>query len=164
MGKQHQRPRTKTVVLEDKRYGKSIYLVCIIKRQRNMSAKFPYQRFYTETYRVLEICDKIFPVLKLLEPSKGHLRARDVLLRVLEVFDQRLLVPGDPLRDIRLRVREALRLASLTTEEAICRRKHKIVLGGTYMRRGEWERTRAGSVRPCEVHQPQQCGTGHSGS
>ena len=91
-----------------------------------MSAKFPYQRFNTETYRVLEICNKILPVLELLEPSKGHLRARDVLLRVLEVFDQRLLVPGDPLRDVRLRVREAFRLASLAAEEPVCRQKEKI--------------------------------------
>lgn len=65
------------------------------------------------------MCDQVLPVLQLLQTRKRHLRARDVLLGVLEVLHERRLVPSDALRDVRRRVAEALCLAGLATEQAV---------------------------------------------
>jgi len=46
---------------------------------------------------LLEVGDQVVPVLGLLQATEGHLGARDVLLRVLEVFEQGVLLPGDTL-------------------------------------------------------------------
>ena len=49
--------------------------------------------------------------------------ANAYLFGVLEVLEQGVLVPGDALAHVRLRVREAIRLASLPAEHAINRQE-----------------------------------------
>ena len=44
---------------------------------------------------------------------------RDVLLRVLEVLEERVVGPRNALLDVRLGVREALDLAGLATEQTV---------------------------------------------
>ncbi|KAJ8108715.1 hypothetical protein OPT61_g7974 [Boeremia exigua] len=63
--------------------------------------------------------DEVVAVLGLLETTKGHLGAGDVLLGVLEVLEQRVLVPGDALLLVGVRVRVAVDLASLAAEQAV---------------------------------------------
>lgn len=93
-----------------------------------------------ETYLLLEPGDEIVTVLLLLQASKGHFGARDVLRRVmgisaplltghemtyllgvLEVFEKGLLAPCNALVDVGSGVGKALNLASLTAEETIGR-------------------------------------------
>lgn len=50
----------------------------------------------TSTVRTKQIFDTC-SILRLLQPRKGHLGARDVLFRVLEVLEQRVLPPSDAL-------------------------------------------------------------------
>ena len=41
------------------------------------------------TYRFLEVCDEVIPVLILLQASEGHLGTRDVLEKSVELSDGR---------------------------------------------------------------------------
>ena len=91
------------------------------------------------TYRLLEVCDEVVAVLLLLETSERHLCSGDVLSRnksrvssvltcvrsastahllwVLEVLEESLLLPNDPLVHVRGRVRVVLCLTGLAAEE-----------------------------------------------
>jgi hypothetical protein len=68
---------------------------------------------------LLEEGDEVIPVLLLLEAAKRHLGAGDVLLGVLEVVEQRLLLPDDALVAVGVRVRVAADLARLAAKEAV---------------------------------------------
>jgi len=68
---------------------------------------------------VLEVGNEVVPVLLLLETTKGHLGARNVLLGVLEVGKQSVLLPGDALLLVGVGVGEALNGASLAAEETV---------------------------------------------
>lgn len=68
---------------------------------------------------VLEEGDEVVAVLGLLETTKGHLGTGNVLLGVLEVLEERVLVPGDALLLVGVGVRVALDLTGLTTEEPV---------------------------------------------
>ena len=103
--------------------------------------------------------DEVPAVLILLETRKGHLRTRDVLLRVLEVLEEGLVVPDDPLVHVRGGVRVAIGLTCLTAEDAVDSRVRTGRLD-----REEGELTRRGSVRPCAGRPSRGCGTVHSGS
>ena len=50
------------------------------------------------TRRLLEVSDQISPVFLLLESSKHHLGARDVLLRVCQVDVKGVCAPCDALK------------------------------------------------------------------
>lgn len=67
--------------------------------------------------RVLEVGDQVSALVGLLQTGKHHLRSGDVLLGVLQVLEQGVLVPGDALGLVRVRVRESSRLASLASEQ-----------------------------------------------
>jgi len=43
------------------------------------------------------VSDQVIPVFLLLQSTKSHLRARDVLLWVLEVFEKGVLLPDNGL-------------------------------------------------------------------
>jgi hypothetical protein len=65
-----------------------------------LSLEFLYIVFRVEDHgflrrRTLEVGDQLFPLVLLLETREHHLRARNVLLRVLEVLKQGILTPGD---------------------------------------------------------------------
>lgn len=68
---------------------------------------------------LLQPGDKVVAVLGLLETSKRHLGSRDVLFGVLEVFEQRLGVPVHTLGLVSRRVRVAVDLTALATEQAL---------------------------------------------
>lgn len=63
--------------------------------------------------------DQVVAILRLLQATEGHLGAGNVLLRVLEVGEQSLLLPGDAFRPVGICVREALDRASLATKETV---------------------------------------------
>lgn len=63
--------------------------------------------------------DEVVPLLALLETTEGHLGSGDELLGVLEVLEQRVLVPGDAGLFVGVGVGVALGGTSLTTEEAV---------------------------------------------
>ena len=67
----------------------------------------------------LEEGDEVVAVLGLLEATEGHLGAGDVLLGVLEVVEERVLVPGDALLLVGVGVRVAGDLAGLAAEETV---------------------------------------------
>ena len=71
------------------------------------------------TRRLLEVSDQISPVFLLLESSKNHLGARDVLLGVCEVDVQGVLAPGHALVLVSLGVGEPRRLASLSSPDPV---------------------------------------------
>lgn len=85
-----------------------------------------------------DVRDQVIPVLGLLQATKGHLRAGDILLRVFKVFEldimsaislslgrhnkllyQSFFLPFDPFRLVRIRVGEAFHLTRLTAEQAV---------------------------------------------
>ena len=68
---------------------------------------------------LLEEGDEVVAVLGLLETTESHLGARDVLLGVLEVLEERVLVPGDALLLVGIGVRVAIDLTGLAAEEAV---------------------------------------------
>lgn len=63
--------------------------------------------------------DQVVPVLGLLQTTEGHLGARNVFLGVLEVFEQRVLVPRDALLLVGICVGVALDGTSLAAEETV---------------------------------------------
>ena len=67
----------------------------------------------------LEEGDEVVAVLGLLEATEGHLGAGDVLLGVLEVVEERVLVPGDALLLVGVGVRVTGDLAGLAAEETV---------------------------------------------
>lgn len=67
--------------------------------------------------RVLQVGDQVSALVGLLQTSEHHLGAGDVLLGVLQVLEEGLLVPGDALGLVGVRVGEARSLASLATEQ-----------------------------------------------
>ena len=46
-------------------------------------------------FQGLDVGDQVGTVLRLLQAGEHHLGARDILLRVLQVLEQGILVPGD---------------------------------------------------------------------
>jgi hypothetical protein len=55
------------------------------------------------------------------QETRAHVRSGTHLFRVLEVLEERLLVPGDALVDVGGGVGEVLRLASVTAEDTMNR-------------------------------------------
>lgn len=66
----------------------------------------------------LDVGDQISALVGLLETSEDHLGAGDVFLRVLEVLEQGIFVPGDSLLDVGFGVRESGSLASFAAHDA----------------------------------------------
>lgn len=62
--------------------------------------------------------DQVIPILFLLQTTKRHLSARDVLLWVLKVFKQCFLIPNNPFLLVCIGVLKSRDLPRLTTEEA----------------------------------------------
>lgn len=91
--------------------------------------------------RLPEEGDHVGALLRLLEAGEGHLGARDVLLRVLEVVEERVVVPDDALIPVGLCVRVALDRAGRAAEEAV---QVGAGLGRSALREGE-ARARGGS-------------------
>lgn len=74
--------------------------------------------------------NQVISVLSLLQATEGHLGARDVLLGVLEVLEERLVVPGDALLLVGIGVGVALDGAGLAAEEAVQGRADLVAAGG----------------------------------
>lgn len=68
---------------------------------------------------VLDIGNEVDTVSLLLQSGVGHLRARDVLLRVEEVFEQSTLVPGDALALVCGRVAVSFGVAGLAAPDSV---------------------------------------------
>ena len=66
---------------------------------------------------MLQVSNQVLPVLVLLQSSKGHLGARDVLLGVLQVLEQGLISPGDTLVNVGSGVRVSVCLTGLTAKD-----------------------------------------------
>ena len=66
---------------------------------------------------MLQVSNQVLPVLVLLQSSKGHLGARDVLLGVLQVLEQGLISPGDTLVNVGSGVRISVCLTGLTAKD-----------------------------------------------
>lgn len=67
----------------------------------------------------LQVGNQIATLIGLLETSEDHLGARDVLLGVLQVLEQRILVPGNTLSLVGVCVGETGCLASLATDQTV---------------------------------------------
>lgn len=74
--------------------------------------------------------NQVVPVLALLEAAKGHLGAGDVLLGVLEVLEQRLLLPGDALALVGVGVGVAVDGARLAAEQPVQRGADLVAAAG----------------------------------
>lgn len=72
------------------------------------------------------IRNEVLPVLLLLETTKRHLGARNVLLGVLEVREEGVLVPGDALLLVGIGVGVALDGASLAAEKTVQSRSNLV--------------------------------------
>lgn len=66
---------------------------------------------------MLQVCNQVLPVLVLLQSSKGHLGAGNVLLGVLQVLEQGLISPGDTLVNVGSGVRVSVCLTGLTAKD-----------------------------------------------
>lgn len=69
--------------------------------------------------RLLQVSNKVIPVLLLLETNKVHAGSRDELFRVLEIFEKSVLSPDNALLHISRRVRETIDGTSLATEKTV---------------------------------------------
>jgi len=69
--------------------------------------------------RLLEVGNQVLAVLLLLETTKGHLGAGNVLLGVLEVSKEGVLLPGDALALVGVGVGVALDGAGLATKKTV---------------------------------------------
>jgi len=76
----------------------------------------------------LEESDEVIPVLCLLQTSKGHLGARDVLFRVLEVVEQCVLIPVYTFLFVGIGVGKARHLPALPAEETVQLRANLVLL------------------------------------
>lgn len=65
-----------------------------------------------------KVGDQISALVGLLQTSEHHFRAWDVLLWILEVFEECILSPGDSLGFVGVSVAESGRLSSLASEES----------------------------------------------
>jgi hypothetical protein len=72
--------------------------------------------------------DQVIAVLLLLQSTERHLGTGDVLLGVLEVVEQRLLVPGDALLLVGISVGKALNLTTLAAKETVQLRADLVAL------------------------------------
>ncbi len=93
-----------------------------------------------------DIRNEVVSVLVLLQAAKGHLGAGDVLLGVLEVLEQRLLLPGDALALVGVGVGVAADGARLAAEQAVQRRADlvaAVLLDGVALRAAGLEQTGA---------------------
>ena len=66
---------------------------------------------------MLQVSNQVLPVLVLLQSSKGHLGAGNVLLGVLQVLEQGLISPGDTLVNVGSGVRVSVCLTGLTAKD-----------------------------------------------
>ncbi len=69
--------------------------------------------------RVGEVSDEVGSLLRLLQASKYHLCARDVLLWVFQVDEKCVLIPGDTLGNVGISVGVSGSLASLAAKETV---------------------------------------------
>merc|ERR1712226_1095768 len=67
----------------------------------------------------LQVSDQVLSLLLFLDTSEYHLRSRDVLRRVSKVDIQGIWTPRNSFILVSLRVREAFRLTSLSTNESV---------------------------------------------
>jgi hypothetical protein len=69
--------------------------------------------------RLLEVSDEVVPLLALLETTERHLGTGDELLRVLEVGEQSVLIPGNTSLLVGVGVGVSLGLTGLTAKETV---------------------------------------------
>lgn len=74
--------------------------------------------------------NQVIPVLGLLQATKGHLGAGDVLLGVLEVVEEGLVVPGDALLLVGIGVGVTLDGTSLAAPETVQSRADLVAAAG----------------------------------
>jgi len=78
----------------------------------------------------LQVGDQIAALVGLLQAGEDHLGAGDVLLGVLQVLEQGVLVPGDALGLVGVRVRESGRLSGLATDQSMQVGSHLVLAAG----------------------------------
>lgn len=69
--------------------------------------------------RRLQVSDEITALVGLLQASEDHLGAGDVLLRVFQVLEECVLIPGNSLSLVGICVGESSGLASFATEKSV---------------------------------------------
>lgn len=78
----------------------------------------------------LQVSDQITTLIGLLQTGEDHLGAGDVLLGVLQIFEECVLIPGDALGLVGVCVREAGRLAGLATDQTVQVGAHLVLATG----------------------------------
>lgn len=101
---------------------------------------------FLKAYWGLNLRNQVIPVLLLLQAAESHLGTGDVLLGVLEVGEERVVLPGDALALVGVGVGVALDGARLAAEEAVQRRADLVaaaVLDGVALRAARLEQAGA---------------------
>lgn len=63
--------------------------------ERYQKTTLPTNLFSLLLGNVLQKSNNISPLLRLLQPRKRHLRSRNILFRILQIFEEGLIGPGD---------------------------------------------------------------------